>query len=258
MLSMVSDARADNDRTVCVWARDGRAMTAEVLATRTADHQFAGNRLRPLTSLPRPAAPIDPMRVVIVSADIAVGDDVLHLLDNCPDLSVVDNPIAAEVAIVIAEQLGDATLTTLKVLAAYGRLRVALIVDQIESAGTVGVVQAGAVAILRRSEVTRSGLRRLIRSVAAGQGVVPADILQALSGMSQTWGRPSSCARPMLDAREMEVIRLLADGSDTREVAQRLCYSERTVKAVIQDITARFGLRNRSHVVAYALREGLI
>jgi DNA-binding CsgD family transcriptional regulator len=58
--------------------------------------------------------------------------------------------------------------------------------------------------------------------------------------------------------RELRVLRLLSEGCDTREIAHRLCYSERTVKNVIQDVTRRFGLRNRSHAVAFALRQGLI
>ena len=54
------------------------------------------------------------------------------------------------------------------------------------------------------------------------------------------------------------VLRLVADGHDTAEIARELCYSERTVKNVLHDLTTRLQLRNRSHAVAYALREGLI
>lgn len=54
------------------------------------------------------------------------------------------------------------------------------------------------------------------------------------------------------------MLKLLADGFDTTEVATRLCYSERTVKNVVQDITRRHNLRNRTHAVTYALRQGLI
>jgi len=61
-----------------------------------------------------------------------------------------------------------------------------------------------------------------------------------------------------LTEREVDVLKLLADGFDTTEVATRLCYSERTVKNVVQDITRRHNLRNRTHAVAYALRQGLI
>jgi DNA-binding NarL/FixJ family response regulator len=45
---------------------------------------------------------------------------------------------------------------------------------------------------------------------------------------------------------------------DTADIAFKLCYSERTVKNVIHDITTRHQLRNRAHAVAYAVRQGLI
>jgi DNA-binding NarL/FixJ family response regulator len=61
-----------------------------------------------------------------------------------------------------------------------------------------------------------------------------------------------------LTDRETKVLRLVADGFDTAEIATNLAYSERTVKNVIHDVTARLQLRNRSHAVAYALRAGLI
>ena len=61
-----------------------------------------------------------------------------------------------------------------------------------------------------------------------------------------------------LASREIEVLRLIAEGYDTTEVAKALSYSERTVKNVLHDVTSRLQLRNRSHAVAYALREGLI
>jgi DNA-binding NarL/FixJ family response regulator len=56
----------------------------------------------------------------------------------------------------------------------------------------------------------------------------------------------------------VEVLRLIADGFDTREIASKLSYSERTVKNVLHGITTRLRLRNRAHAVAYALRNGLI
>jgi DNA-binding CsgD family transcriptional regulator len=61
-----------------------------------------------------------------------------------------------------------------------------------------------------------------------------------------------------LTAREVDVLRLMAEGLDTAEIAGKLCYSERTVKNVIYGITHRLKLRNRSHAVAYALRSGMI
>ncbi|MEZ4597660.1 MAG: LuxR C-terminal-related transcriptional regulator [Chloroflexota bacterium] len=54
------------------------------------------------------------------------------------------------------------------------------------------------------------------------------------------------------------MLRLLADGMDTAEVGRELFYSERTVKNIVHDITSRLELRNRTHAVAYAIKQGLI
>jgi DNA-binding CsgD family transcriptional regulator len=61
-----------------------------------------------------------------------------------------------------------------------------------------------------------------------------------------------------LTAREVEVVRLMSEGCDTAEIADQLCYSERTVKNVIYALTSRLNLRNRPHAVAYAMRAGVI
>jgi DNA-binding NarL/FixJ family response regulator len=61
-----------------------------------------------------------------------------------------------------------------------------------------------------------------------------------------------------LSPREIVVLRLLAEGLDTMEIANRLSYSERLMKGVIQMAIRRLGLRNRTHAVAYAIRMGIL
>jgi DNA-binding NarL/FixJ family response regulator len=61
-----------------------------------------------------------------------------------------------------------------------------------------------------------------------------------------------------LTTRECDVLRLMADGLSTREVARRMAYSERTIKNILQDLTTRLQLRNRTQAVAYAVRQGWI
>ncbi len=58
--------------------------------------------------------------------------------------------------------------------------------------------------------------------------------------------------------REVDVLRLVAEGLDTRQISGKLAYSERTVKNVLHALTTRLQLHNRAHAVAYALREGYI
>jgi DNA-binding NarL/FixJ family response regulator len=61
-----------------------------------------------------------------------------------------------------------------------------------------------------------------------------------------------------LSSREADVLTLMAQGQNTHEIANQLCYSERTVTNILHDVTSRFQLKNRTHAVAYAMREGLI
>ena len=61
-----------------------------------------------------------------------------------------------------------------------------------------------------------------------------------------------------LSDREVDVLRLVAEGYDTGEIARRLAFSERTIKSVLHDVTTRLQLRNRAHAVAFAVREGFI
>lgn len=81
-----------------------------------------------------------------------------------------------------------------------------------------------------------------------------------------------SSARPMIDLREVrnenlgvhlddreaEVLRLVADGLDTSDIAEHLSYSESTIKGVLAKLMTRLEARNRCHAVAIVVREGLI
>jgi DNA-binding NarL/FixJ family response regulator len=61
-----------------------------------------------------------------------------------------------------------------------------------------------------------------------------------------------------LTRREVDVLRLLAEGGSTRDIAQRLSYSERTVKNIVHDVLGKLNGRTRAHAVAVASRRGII
>ena len=76
--------------------------------------------------------------------------------------------------------------------------------------------------------------------------------------MSTILGISGSLRRGSYNSMLLRAAAELAPAGTTVEIASILCYSERTVKGVIHGITSRLQLRNRSHAVAYALRNALI
>jgi DNA-binding NarL/FixJ family response regulator len=120
----------------------------------------------------------------------------------------------------------------------------------------LAALQAGAVGVLRKDTLTTDSLATAVRAAANGTGVVTPELLRdLLDGLAAGLERPV-VAR--LTDREQQVLSLIAEGHPTREVAEQLCYSERTVKNVLHDVVTKLGARSRSQAVAHAVREGLI
>jgi DNA-binding NarL/FixJ family response regulator len=200
-------------------------------------------------------------KVYVFGADPLSQAGVATFLRGQPGVELVPQTglDLADVALVVADEVDEATLRVVRAVQRDGCPRVVLLVADIDTAGVGAAVQAGAVGILRRCEATREGLLSAIAAAARGEGVLPPDLLGGLLHQVRTEAlSPRGPVRSGPSDRELRVLRLLSEGCDTREIAHRLCYSERTVKNVIQDVTRRFGLRNRSHAVAFALRQGLI
>jgi DNA-binding NarL/FixJ family response regulator len=63
---------------------------------------------------------------------------------------------------------------------------------------------------------------------------------------------------PAVTAREVAILRFIADGYSNAHIARLLSCSHHTVKNVIHGLMARLQLRNRAHAAAYAVRAGLI
>lgn len=114
----------------------------------------------------------------------------------------------------------------------------------------------GIAGLVARDGVSVDVLHHSIAAVLSGQTVVPsaytAAILQAAADDAPD---PDSAG---LAEREVEVLRRLAAGGDTRSIASDLAFSERTVKNVVHDLLIKMNCRNRAHAVATATRHGLI
>jgi DNA-binding CsgD family transcriptional regulator len=99
------------------------------------------------------------------------------------------------------------------------------------------------VGALDRESVTVAQLRATVHAAAAGLMVNS----QPVDGHGRT-----------LDPRFRPLLRMLADGYSTREIAESMSYSERTIKKLVTELQTQLGARSRAQTVAVAIRRGLI
>lgn len=136
-----------------------------------------------------------------------------------------------------------------------GRARLVATVRAVDERGVRELVEGGVAAVIPHDDLTPETLGATLRAVVAGRVTLPRDLLPRLLALAARAAQGGSGA---LSARERDVLRLLADGMDTREIATDLCYSERTVKNVVHDVLMKMHCRTRAHAVALATREGVI
>jgi DNA-binding NarL/FixJ family response regulator len=190
----------------------------------------------------------------------------LAQLRECPDVRVADgddsDAAMASVALAVIDVVDDDAAGWLRSLHRRDGLPLVLVVGQLDSRALVTVIESGVRAVTRRCEATPLRLSQLLRAAAAHGGELPPDLLGQLLDQVGQLNRnllgPRGIGLNGLTSRENAVLRLVADGLSTREIARELAYSERTIKAVIQELSTRLYFRNRAHAVAHAVRNGWI
>jgi DNA-binding NarL/FixJ family response regulator len=119
-------------------------------------------------------------------------------------------------------------------------------------------VQAGLAGFLVRGDLTARGLATCLTAVASGHSSLPPDLTANLLAEMDRRGKGQAAAPMPLARRELEVLRLLAEGGDTRAIATELNYSERTVKNIVHDVLMKTNCKTRAQAVALATRQGFI
>ncbi|NGN92057.1 response regulator transcription factor [Nocardioides sp. KC13] len=107
--------------------------------------------------------------------------------------------------------------------------------------------------------VADEDLVKACRTAIRGQAFVYPGAMSALvRDYLDRLNRGESLPRTVLTEREDEVLKLIAEGHSTREIARELTISYKTVERHRENILAKLGLRDRTQVTRYAIRAGLI
>lgn len=136
-----------------------------------------------------------------------------------------------------------------------------ILADDLEAAQAAGEIPAGVHSYLPR-DAEEEEIRAAIHAAAAGLVAFRPDALDELKSLgarrsSAAEGRNPSGAQP-LTAREIEVLRMLAEGSGNKEIAWKLKISEHTVKFHISSIFTKLDVASRTEAVTAGIRFGLI
>ena len=191
----------------------------------------------------------------------------LELLEDVDDVEQADDVSGARERSAVA----DADIVILDTSLPGGRDFMSLIAEisgahviactsECDEQAVVSAIGAGAVGYLRKESLTQDVLQAAIHAAAGGAAIVPPDMLGAMAreSMVEANGDGAPLPPPRLAQREQCVLALVAEGHPTREIAEQLNYSERTVKNVLHDIVTKLNVRTRSQAVALAVRDGLI
>lgn len=204
------------------------------------------------------------IQVTVEAPDSLTQMGMVAYLERLSGVRVLPRNQASEADVVIAafDHLSADVVAALRRVASEIGKPVVLIIDDLKDGELLLAVECRVVAVLPRTAIWDDMLPRIVRTAAAGGAALPPDRLGELfAHVERLWqlAPDRRGLRPAeLTTREIEVLRLIAEGRETAEIADKLCYSERTVKNIIYGITRRLNFRNRAHAVASALRAGII
>jgi DNA-binding NarL/FixJ family response regulator len=181
-----------------------------------------------------------------------------------PQITLVEDSAGetAAVAVLALDTLDETALSLMRGLRARGCERMVLVVNALSDDDLLAAVDAGACSIVWRSQASASWLAETVIKAAGGEAALPPEVLTRLlkqvTRLQRHLLQPRGAALSGLSGREKDILKLAAEGLATDEIARELAYSKRTVTSALHDVTIRYQLRNRTHAVAYAIREGLI
>jgi DNA-binding NarL/FixJ family response regulator len=154
----------------------------------------------------------------------------------------------------------DGVATTGRIAAEHPGVRVLVLSASGEEGDVLAAIKAGATGYLVKS-ASSAELIEAVRRTAAGDAVFTPGLAGLVLGefrrMMTTPGKDDGADGPRLTDRETEILRLVAKGLSSRQIAERLVLSHRTVQNHTQNVLAKLQLHNRVELARYAIERGL-
>ncbi|MER5500129.1 MULTISPECIES: response regulator transcription factor [unclassified Streptomyces] len=215
-----------------------------------------------------------PVRVLVCDDQVLVRTGLSTIIDAQPDLEVAGECGDGRAAVELAGELRpdivvmDVRMPVLDGIEATRRLagpgvehpvKVLVVTTFNLDEYVYEALRAGASGFLLK-DAPPDRLLHGIRTVATGAALLDPDVTRRLVGRYAARIRPTEgTAQDIpLTPREMEVLRLIADGRSNSEIAAALVISHETVKTFVSRILAKLGLRDRVQAVVFAYRRGLV
>lgn len=204
--------------------------------------------------------------VVVADDQTTVRDGLSTVLSLLPDVEVVgearDGVEAVELVRTLSPQVVlmdlrmpgvDGVAATAAITAAHPETAVLVLTTYADDASIAGALRAGARGYLTK-DAGRAEIAAAVRSVASGHTTLAADVGARLVSALGAVARPP---RADLTDRELDVLRLMAQGRNNAEIAAELFIGVSTVKSHINALFAKLDVRDRGQAIAYAHRAGL-
>ena len=211
------------------------------------------------------------IRVLVVDDHTIVRDGICALLALAGDIEVVGEAANGSEALKMVKELEpnvvlmdiampimDGLEATRRIRRKFPRTRVLVLTQYDDKEYVFPVIEAGASGFISKVAAS-SELTSGIRSVYHGDSYLSPSVTRLLvEDYQHGGGRVGHNPYEQLTDREREVLKLLAEGYTTKEIADILVISPKTVEGHKTNLMAKLGLRNRVELVKYALRKGII
>jgi two-component system, NarL family, response regulator DevR len=209
------------------------------------------------------------IRLFIIDDHEMVREGLKAMLLAEPDFSIVGDAANAEQALILIDRLRpDVVLLDVRlpgvsgveicrtVTEKYPDSAVIILTTFTDEHLVAQCIQAGARGFIVK-DIERFDLKRSIRAVARGEAAI--DPKAAVAMFAQLRRSPHSQSEPSqepLSSQQLVILRLVAQGLSSREIATQLYLSENTVKGYVQEILHRLGVKNRTEAVMVAVKQG--